>query len=647
MFKDNPLLQQLKQHIKETQPTAEGIVKATEKGFGFLQCDNDKSYFIAPPHMKRLMHGDRIKGIIIGDNDKQSIEPDALLEPGLKRFVGRVKRQRDGRPGVIPDHPLMNNMVNARAVSGLGVQVDDGDWVVAQMLRHPLTDNGFFCEITEFVAKHDDQFAIWKATTARHNLPWDAPTDVAPYEINDPNIVRRDATDIEFFTIDAPSTQDMDDAIAINPQDNGWRVTVAIADPSAYINTQHPLEQEARLRAFTLYLPARTVPMLPTELADDRCSLKPDQRRPALCCEFVIDETGLLKTDATFYCAWITSKHRLSYDQVSDLFETNTDWQPPASLAVQLQQLKLASEARHQWRSQHGVVFSDRPDYRFDITPEGGVEAIRREPRRIAHRMVEEAMISANICAAHKLEQHFGFGVFSTHLGFDPVKLPQVLEALHKAGIEFDAAHAATFEGFCELKRLLNSLEDNYLDLRLRKFYNYSGFSNQGAPHFGLGVQRYATWTSPIRKYGDLLNHRLLKAMLGNQSAESVLDDALSEHLGLKRRSHKIAERNMADYLYGQHYQKLLGDAPNEQAEIFDVSRAGLRVRIDTTGAAAFIPASQLHPVKEQRICDAENGVVMLEGKPAYRLGDVVTVRITEVKPGNYALVAQLVTQSE
>lgn len=646
MFKDNPLLQQLKQQIKESLPTAEGQVKATERGFGFLQCEGNKSYFITPPQMKRVMHGDKVSGVIRESSDgKQNFEPETLQEAGVTEFIGQVHYNRDGRPSVLADHPLINFPINGRVNKNVTEKLAEKDWVVAKMLRHPLTDRGFLCEITQLIARSDDQFARWKATTARHHLAWNAPSDLDEYTLIEENLTRRDLSDVEFFTIDSKSTLDMDDALSVEKTDDGWTLLVAIADPSGYITQENPLEATARKRGFTLYLPAHTVPMLPAHLADDLCSLHPEQKRPTLCARLTINAQGELQPQAEFFAAWIESKHRLNYSDVSNYLESNdaNEWQPQnESLAQQLQSLKALTEQRIKWRKENAIVFADRPDYSFEINADGSVADIHCEPRRIANRMIEEAMIAANISAATTLKNHFGFAVFNTHKGFDEAKIAQVEAIVNEAGIEMTAEELLSFEGFCKLRRKLDTENLSFLDLRLRKFYSFSEFSSTPQPHFGLGEPCYGTWTSPIRKYGDLLNHRLLKAMLLEQSAESPLDEELATHLGECRRSHKFAERNMSDYLYSEFYRKNIKTIGSQEAELFDVTRGGIKVRIQATGAVAFIPATKLHAVKDELNCDSDNGKVFIKGECQYQLGDKLNVKVIEVKPNGMSLIAQI-----
>ena len=245
MLKDNPLLAQLKQQIRETIPTVEGVVKATEKNFGFLQTDNKKSYFISPPMMKKLIHGDRISAAIRENNGKEAAEPETLMEAALDTFVARVKFV-DKRTKLQVDHPLINQLLSAKVIKDSGFSIKQGDWVLARLVKHALKEQHFQAEIFEFIAESDDNFARWKATTKKHQLAWDQPELTEDLAIIDQEVERRDLTNELFFTIDGENTKDMDDAVSITREAEHWKLKVAIADPSAYINSESELEKAAK-----------------------------------------------------------------------------------------------------------------------------------------------------------------------------------------------------------------------------------------------------------------------------------------------------------------------------------------------------------------------------------------------------------------
>lgn len=641
MFQDNPLLAQLKQKLHSQTPRAEGVVKGTEKGFGFLEVDAQKSYFIPPPQMKKVMHGDRITAVIHSEKDRESAEPETLVEPFLTRFVGRVQK-KDERLSIVPDHPLLKDAIQCRPARDVSHEFENGDWAVAEMRRHPLKgDRGFYAELTDFIVKADDHLAPWWVTLSRHNLEREAP-DVSFGEMMDENLTREDLTALDFVTIDSASTQDMDDALYAEAQDDGTlRLTIAIADPTAYVAEGSQLDKLAAQRAFTNYLPGFNIPMLPRELSDDVCSLRPNVRRPALACRVTVAADGTLGDDVEFFAAWIESKAKLAYDDVSDWLEKSGTWQPESeAIAEQIRLLHRLCLARSEWRQTHALVFKDRPDYRFLLGDKGEVLEIVAEPRRIANRIVEESMILANVCAAKVLRDRLGFGIYNVHAGFDATNAEQAAAVLANHGITVDAQAITTLEGFRVLRRELDALPTQFLDSRIRRFQTFAEISTEPGPHFGLGLEAYATWTSPIRKFGDMINHRLLKAIIRGESIARP-DDAVTVTMSERRRLNRMAERDVGDWLYARYLAPFAATDRRFSAEIIDVSRGGMRVRLVEFGAVAFIPAPFIHAVRDELVLSQENGTVQIKGDVVYRVTDVIDVTIAEVRMETRSVVAR------
>ncbi len=642
MFQDNPLLAQLKQQLHSQTPRVEGIVKGTEKGFGFLEVDGQKSYFIPPPYMKKVMHGDRIIASVQTEKEREIVQPETLVEPFLSRFVGRVIK-KDDRLSIMPDHPLLRDAIQCRTGRNFNHEVNEGDWCVAEMRRHPLKegDRGFQAELTEWITTGTDDLAPWWVTLARHNLEREAPEfDVT--ELLEQGLTREDLTALPFVTIDSASTKDMDDALYIKDNGDGTlQLNIAIADPTAYVTEGSDADNLARKRAFTNYLPGFNIPMLPRELSDNLCSLLPNERRPVLACSVTLTADGALGNDIRFYAAWIESNAKLVYDEVSDWLEDTGEWQPQNdTIAEQIRLLKRVCDMRSAWRTENALVFKDRPDFRFVLGEKGNVLEIIAEHRRIANRIVEECMIAANVCAAVALRDNLGFGVYNVHNGFDPLLVENAVAVLQANDVEADGETLLTLPGFCALRRKLDAMPTQFLDSRIRRFQTFAEISTVPGPHFGLGLEAYATWTSPIRKYGDMVNHRLIKAMITRQTAEKPQDE-MTVQLAERRRLGRMAERDVGDWLYARYLEDKVGTDAKFSAEIIDVTRGGLRVRLQDIGAVAFIPAPFLHAVRDELVCSVDTGTVLIKGEVAYRQSDIIDVNIAEVRMENRNVIAK------
>lgn len=646
MFQNNPLLEQLKQKIKESIPKKEGTIKATDKSFGFLEIEGNNSIFIPPLYMKNVMHGDKVVALIRTEKDKDVAEPDQLLVQNLNRFIGRVKLLR-GHLNVIPDNPQLKDAIRAKTCKGLRHDMlSEGDWVVATLISHPLKgDPHFLCEITEKITDAEDKIAPWWVTLAKHALPNQEPQDHDNWEMLDEHLDRRSLENLPFITIDNASTKDMDDALHTQTHDDGtFTLTIAIADPTAYVSQTSDLDKEARKRGYTIYLPGRNIPMLPRGLSDNLCSLREDAVRPVLCCQVTVLKDGTIANDTQFFAATIKSQARLAYEDVSNFLEEGSSNTPfEGVIAEQIHALHALAKARMQWRENNAVTFPDRPDYRFELTQDNDVVAIHADARRIANRMVEEAMITANICAGRALSHHFGFGLFNTHSGFTSEKISDAVQLISENGRETSAEELTTLEGFSALRRWLNTQEISYLDNRIRKMQAYSEMNNAPAPHYAMGLEVYATWTSPIRKYGDMINHRLLKAMIRNESKDEVVspENTLTDELAQHRKSHRMAERDIADWLYSRLLKEHVSLKTTFKAEIFDVNRAGMRVRLVENGAMAFIPASLIVDNKERISCHADIGAVLIDGNRELQLGDEIEVVLTDIKETTRSIIAK------
>lgn len=642
MFQNNPLLAQLKQEFAEQKPHVEGIVRAHEKGFGFLDVDNKTNYFIPVAKMKQLCHGDKVSGTIISNNDKESFEPEILIESSLQKFIGKIGFL-DRAMVIYPENMPTKFAIRCQVNTEVKQKLTEGDWVVATLQSHPLQKDKqqFLAQVTQFIASSDSIYQLWLKTLARYQLEDNAPQAESLIISESEQQNRQDLTNVSFFTIDNENTEDMDDAIAICHDEMGnYNLMIAIADPTAYILPDSELDNIAKVRNFTTYLPDFNIPMLPKQLADDLCSLKANQKRPAMVCKIHLDKTGQFTADDIHFTpAWIESKAKLCYNNVSNFLENQSDLNfANTEIKTQLKLLADLAKVRINWRQQNALIFKANNDYRFVLDDNRQVQSILKEERGIANNIVEEMMIIANLALTLYLTEKIGTGVFNTHSGFDSKHIEQILKILVDNGIsDFDKESLTSFEGYIRLRRLIDN--NDFLSTKLRKFQSPADFSITPQPHYGLGFLAYATWTSPIRKYGDMINHRLLKASLKQQPFPAPTNEQL-ESMADRRKKLRLAERDIAENLYSQYLTNKQGKRFN--AEIIDINRGGARVRLTEIGAFAFLPLSMIHNVRDEITLNLDEGSIKIKDELVLKLADTISVVLQQVKIENHSIIVKI-----
>ncbi|QCI20405.1 exoribonuclease II [Buchnera aphidicola (Brachycaudus cardui)] len=643
MFQNNPLLAQLKKNLHAKTPRVEGIVKSTERGFGFLEIDAQKSYFIPPKNMKKVMHGDKIIALLKIEKDREIVEPEKLIEPFLNRFVGKIEK-KDEKLFIIPDYPFLKDLIICAPNKNCKNFFQNGDWAVANLIRHKLNgDHFFYAELIEKVIENNHPLTPWWVTLARHHLDKNEPEVEENDLILKEHYSRKDLTNLDFITIDNINTKDIDDALFINERSNGeLSLTVAIADPTAYIKVGSQLDCIASKRGFTNYLPGFNIPMLPRILSEDICSLNPNERRPVLACQITILKDGSISNKIHFFLAWIKSKSKLSYENVSDWLEKSGIWMPKKqSITQQILLLHRLCLLRIKWREKNAVLFKDSLEYRFNLSDNGKVIDVFIEKRRIAHKMIEEAMIIANMSAASFLSNHLGFGIYNIHTGFDLINAEHAVTFLKHYNLNFTVEEITTLKGFCNLRRVLNILSNNYIDSRIRRFQSFGDFSIVPGPHFALGFSEYATWTSPIRKYSDMINHRLLKCIINNETPIKPSED-IKIKISEQRRRNRMSERDVSDWLYTILLQKKKYRNKKFKAEIIDISRSGIRARLIENGANVFIPGVLLHPIREQLTFNQDIGKVFINGILKYQVSDLIEVTLSDIRLETRSVIAKI-----
>ncbi len=571
-------LKDLKKQIQDSVPRGTGIVKGTNKRFGFVIADNDSQQYLLPQtEMEKVLPGDHIQ-YILEQGDKTDEKPIAKIEKLLKsdfsRFIGSIVTKKD-QMYVVPDHQQCNRWIFIPPK--FRKTLKEGDLVAAKISQHPFQHEGRVqAEITAFIGQPADPYIEHRYAIVKEGIEekiWQpdelqAVRQTAETLLDATIPERSDYRSSLFFTIDGASTQDLDDALNIEKTADGWKLNIAIADVSTFIDANSPLDKIAVKQASSIYMPGQKIPMLPDVLSSDICSLKPHQDRLALICHLTINADGTI-IHTSYTEAVINSKAKLSYDEVALLIDGKHS-SINESIKLQLLELNNLALQRHEWRKKNSLLMDEYVDYRYTLNDKGKIIAIEKQERNKAQQLVEECMLACNESTARFINQHQHDGLFLAHNGFKADQLSG-LEKLFEAYLpDFDKTTANTLEGYKNLLRLVENLEcDLALKEILRKKLVKSEWSIKHSPHFGLGFDAYTTFTSPIRKYSDLLVHRIIKSIIHQQTAVPLTEKTIT-HLNDAIQSVRNAQRDCEQALKCQYLQQFKGRAFNGEISMIN-----------------------------------------------------------------------------
>lgn len=625
-------LRQLKADIKANKEVYPGTVKATQGRFGFVTLDDGRDIYLPQEQMQRVLPGDRIEVTLQEDaNGKTFAEVDALKASSLTTFVGRYLVKGNGHFAV-PDVPGLNRWLFIPPKKRQ--QAKSGDYLHCRLTQHPFRDGNPQVEVLKVLGSDETPgieraYAMCKfnlveqwsdaALKEARALTADSLATAAPE--------RRDMRDRAFVTIDAATTLDMDDALHAEKDGDGWRLWVAIADPTALVADGGALEQAARERATTVYFPGDIRPMLPDNVSTQLCSLVAGEDRLALICEIQVGADGTLG-DYELYEALIHSRAKLSYEQVASFLDGKVDEALAAlddSTLNGLHNLGELAQVLRRWRESHALLTEDRVDYRLRLDDKRKIRCIDRLVATPAHRLVEECMVAANRCAADFLGKRAGHGLFITHAGLRKERVENVRKLLADKFPALAELDPSTPEGFATLLRNANGQKDP-LPLRsiVTRQLERAELSSQPAPHQGMGLAAYTTFTSPLRKYLDFCIHRLIREVLRKGEVKPLEAAVLSE-LQQRQAQARAAANDAEQWLKCQYIQQFRDQ--DLSGTIVRTLPAGFTVRLDETGIEGFVSSKDL----EGKYAFDPVTLTLSNTERSFTLEQPVTVKLADV----------------
>ncbi len=587
----------------------------------------------APRAMSAPGPGDRfIARMTPRGENRYTAKPLRAAEGRAETLVGLYRRGGDG-PRIVPLERGQRGEFSLAPTGNLA-EADDGELVVAEMLpsRHLGLPQA---RIVENIGDGDAPGAISRIAIHRAGIPDRFPDNVvAEAESMHPPVLgdRTDLRGLPLVTIDGADARDFDDAVFAEPDDDtsnpgGWHIVVAIADVAEYVRPASPLDREAYRRGNSVYFPDRVVPMLPEALSNGLCSLRPGEDRACLAADLWIGSDGKLRRHR-FRRALMRSAARLTYEDVQAAFDAGDDPVSEGHLARLYGAYTVLADARRA----RGALEIELPERRVVLDDAGKVASIAPVARLDSHRLIEEFMIAANVAAARELQRLGQPTMYRVHDEPDPAKLDDLRNVLEGFGINLARGGPMRPRDFnAVFERVEHTPHARTVHEIVLRAQSQAVYSPSNIGHFGLGLHDYAHFTSPIRRYADLLVHRaLIRGLkLGEGGLEADQDERfeeIGEHISTTERRAVMAERDANDRYTAAFLAERVGESFS--ATVRGVTRAGLFVAIEDNGAEGFVPASRLAGGRPR--FDAQKLVLSTPGGSVYRLGDAVEIRIAE-----------------
>ncbi|MBW0002392.1 MAG: ribonuclease R [Hyphomicrobiales bacterium] len=566
------------------------------------------------------------------------------------RTLGILRMQKDGSARLVPIDKRAQGREIAIAEADLG-EARDGDLVAVAPLENRDGRRGLarahglaLAKVRERLGSLGSEKAVSLIALYAHAIPhiFSSAALAEASRMRPAGMEgREDWRSLPLVTIDPPDAKDHDDAVHARADEDprnpgGFVLSIAIADVAAYVPQGSALDREALERGNSVYFPDRVVPMLPERISNDLCSLLPHEDRPALALEAVIDAEGR-KLRHGFRRVMMRSAAKLAYSQAQAAMDGTPDNVTRPLLADVIAPLYAAHKALKKARTERQPLDLDLPERKLILNPDGTLDRVVVPPRLEAHRLIEEFMILANVCAAETLERAHIPLLYRVHDEPSAEKLEGLREVLASIGIKLPkqgALRPALFNTI--IKRVEGTPHQAFINEVVLRTQAQAEYAPENYGHFGLHLRRYAHFTSPIRRYADLIVHRgLIRALhLGKDGlSPSTTVAALAEigaQISAAERRAMAAERDTVDRLIAAHLADEIGTVFD--ARINGVTRAGIFVSLTETGASGFIPAATLGG-EYFRFKQAEHALVGDRSGASFRLGDPVTVRLVEAAP--------------
>ncbi|GIX30743.1 MAG: ribonuclease R [Porticoccaceae bacterium] len=638
-----------------------GRVVGHPEGYGFVATPRgEEDIYLSPRQMRRVFDGDEVLVRIVG-RDRRGRPEGSIVEVlarNTARVVGRLFEE-SGVTFVRPDNPRISQDV--LVPPGMGGGARPGQMVLLEIVRQPAKENPPLGRVVQVLGEHRAPGMEVILALHNFNIPHEWPEEVEaevarlPEEVTEEDKRHRvDLRHLAFVTIDGEDAKDFDDAVFCEAKGRGWRLYVAIADVSHYVRPGSALDREAYNRGTSVYFPGQVVPMLPEKLSNELCSLKPATDRLCMVCEMTINRAGKV-TGYRFYEGIIHSRARLTYTQVAAMIAQREDPQSPVrrqfrGIVAHVDRLFDLYRALREAREARGAIDFDTPETRILFDESRKIERIVPEERTDAHRLIEECMLAANVCAAELLERSRLPVLYRVHEGPSEERLAALREFLAELGLGLAGGDSPSPADYQEvLEKIAGRPDAHVIQTVMLRSLSRAEYRADNAGHFGLNYPAYTHFTSPIRRYPDLLVHRAIRALLRSGRRLRHLQPvsgaprlpmetsypydrawmaAAGEHASYTERRADEATRDVETWLKCEYLLDKVGEV--YEGVVTAVVSFGLFVELRDLYVEGLVHITSL-PKDYYHFEAVHHRLVGERTRRVYRLGDPVRVRVVRV----------------
>tara|TARA_B110001454_G_scaffold22515_1_gene22035 strand:+ start:5285 stop:7435 length:2151 start_codon:yes stop_codon:yes gene_type:complete len=618
-----------------------GIVSAHLEGYGFVIVkDRQKDVYLSVHEMRSLMDGDHVSIKLLGNNtERQSGQLMEILKRGTKKIVGQLAFKYGGY--YVDAHKKNNaTKINIKKENLSGANI--GEYVEVDITQYPSKKSSMYGVIRESLGSKEEKGIHTDIAIKNYELPCSWPKEVnleikkfASDEALDIKEVERrnDLRGYNLITIDGEDARDFDDAVYCENNNNGWRLLVAIADVDFYVQPNSPLDKEAHWRGTSVYFPDRVVPMLPEVLSNGLCSLNPDVDRLALVCDMQIGDDGRV-VDSNFFEAVIKSKARLTYSQVNNYHNESNAISIPVKVESVLDNLFAMYEVMSIARDARGAIDLDIPQSKIKFKENGDIESIDIVKRNDAHRLIEECMIAANVEAARFINENKVPALYRNHAKPEAEDFEQIRSYIISLGMKAPHPQLLTPNDYnLIIKQTKDSNYSSSLSMTILRSFKQAVYQAENIGHFGLALKTYTHFTSPIRRYPDLLVHRAIRHIstqkkLGKYCYNNNDMQNFGETCSERERRAEKATREVDAILKCQYMENKVG--LTFQGSVTSITNFGLFVRLDETLIEGLVHISTLK--NDYYIYDERSlSLIGEKNKIIYNIGDRLEIKVSEV----------------